>query len=539
MVRKVIDNLGMVGLVLAAFGLVYYSINKMWDLQAQIAVYAGLGFILIYLLANLKSLKERAGGRRFRMGGTALASAVLVLGILALVNFLNTRHHKRIDLSEGGMHGLSEQTRKVLENLEQDIQLLGFFSQEPEAARFQTTAQEFKYLTPRVSYEVIDPQENPGRVNQYEITRDGQVVVSGDLKREILDDASEEKLTNAIIKVTRDIQKKVYFLTGHGERSLDGSESGDYSTAKAEIEKQNYLVDSINLAQTNQIPEDASLIVSAGPKVNFFPNEISLLENYLSVGGKFFLLLDPESEFEMNEFLAQYGLEVSNKFVVDASGLGQLFGFGAGAPLAADYADHPITEDLSQTMTIFPTARSLSTAESTLEYTSSALVSTSPQSWAETDINSEEVSFDEGVDDPGPIAIAVVSSKSVPSRKDSGDDEAESETDVESENPQESPLDFTSPGPDQNSRDSRIVVIGDSDFASNGYIGTSVNGDLFLNVISWMAEDADLLSIRPKDPENRTVTLTSAESRLVFWATVIFFPLAAVVFGVAVWYRRR
>jgi ABC-type uncharacterized transport system involved in gliding motility auxiliary subunit len=166
-------------------------------------------------------------------------------------------------------------------------------------------------------------------------------------------------------------------------------------------------------------------------------------------------------------------------------------------------------------------------------------VSTSPQSWAETDINSEEVSFDEGVDDPGPIAIAVVSSKSVPSRKDSGDDEAESETDVESENPQESPLDFTSPGPDQNSRDSRIVVIGDSDFASNGYIGTSVNGDLFLNVISWMAEDADLLSIRPKDPENRTVTLTSAESRLVFWATVIFFPLAAVVFGVAVWYRRR
>ena len=177
-------------------------------------------------------------------------------------------------------------------------------------------------------------------------------------------------------------------MTGHGERPLEGNEAEDYSTVKAEIEKQNYSVETFNLAQTNRIPEDASLVVSVGPKVNFFPNEVELLENYLAEGGKFFLLLDPESEFKMNEFLEKYGFSVSDKFVVDASGLGQLFGFGAGAPLAADYGIHPITEDLAQTMTIFPSARNIKTSESSLEYEVSDLVNTSAQSWAESDIES-------------------------------------------------------------------------------------------------------------------------------------------------------
>ena len=93
--------------------------------------------------------------------------------------------------------------------------------------------------------------------------------------------------------------------------------------------------------------------------------------------------------------------------------------------------------------------------------------------------------------------------------------------------------------PEEAAKEARFVIFGDADFAANAYFGTSVNGDLFLNVVSWLAEDSDLLSIRPKDPENRTITLTATQSRLVFWATVIFFPLATLVFGVAVWYRRK
>jgi ABC-type uncharacterized transport system involved in gliding motility auxiliary subunit len=539
MLRKIIDNTGMAGTVALAFGLIYYSINKTWDLQAQITVYGGLLLLLLYLGANFGTLREKSRGQRFKMGGTALASAVLVIGILALINFLNTRHHKRIDFSEGGTYALSEQTRKVLENLDQEIQIVAFFSQGGEA--FQNRIQEYHYVSPKVDYEIIDPQENPGRVAQYEITRDGQIVVIGPSKREILDDYSEEKLTNAIIKVTRDLEKKVYFLTGHGERSLDSSEGKDYSTVKSEVEKQNYLVESVNLAQTGQIPEDASVIVSAGPEINFFPNEVGLLERFLADGGKFFLLLDPESEFEMPEFLAEYGIAVTDKFVVDASGLGQLFGFGAGAPLAADYADHPITEDLSQTMTIFPTARNLQVVDSALDYNVTELVRTSPQSWAESNIEAEEVQFDEGEDDGGPVALALVAVKSI--SLDGGNPEKPpvSESDGENSeeaisNEKEESIPETIPG---ETKESRIVVIGDADFAANGYFGTAVNGDLFLNVVSWLAEDADLLSIRPKDPANRSVTLTAAESRLIFWATVIFFPLATVVFGFAIWYRRR
>jgi ABC-type uncharacterized transport system involved in gliding motility auxiliary subunit len=247
----------------------------------------------------------------------------------------------------------------------------------------------------------------------------------------------------------------------------------------------------------------------------------------------------------MNPFLEEYGLTVSDRLVVDASGLGQLFGFGAAAPLAADYADHPITRDLAQTMTIFPTARSVQSTESVLEYASSSLIRTSPQSWAESDIESEEVSFDEGIDEQGPVTIAVVSTKSIEIRDESSSEEEADSSGAERENGSESgteenePLDLSSSEPEEESRESRIVVFGDTDFAANAYFDTSVNGDLFLNVISWLAEDADLLSIRPKDPENRTITLTTAESRLIFWATVIFFPLATIIFGIAVWYRRR
>jgi len=552
MLQKILDNTGTVGLVLLAFGLVYYSVVDAWDLQAQIAVYAGLGLVLVYVAANWSGIRAKTRGRRFRLGGTALAGAVLVIGILALVNFLNTRHHKRVDLSEGGMHTLSEQTRKVLENLDRDIEVIGFFSQEPEARQFQDRIQEYKYITSRIRYEIIDPQKEPGRVAQYDVKRDGQVVVAGPTKKEIIDEISEEKLTNAIIKVTRDLEKKVYFLTGHGERSLEGTEATDYSNVKREIEKQNYVVESFNLAQENRIPEDASVIVSAGPKVDFFPNEVQLLEQYLSRGGKFFLLLEPDTECEMNGILGKYGITVTDKFVVDASGLGQLFGFGAASPLAADYADHPITRDLAQTMTIFPTARSVQTTESTLEYSTQSLVRTSSQSWGEADIQAGEVSFDEGVDEPGPVTIAVVSTKSV-EHEESGSDESEESSGEENEpadasNSKEEPEENRSdehqsesaePDTESQTMESRIVVFGDSDFASNAYFDTAVNGDLFLNVVSWMAEDTDLLSIRPRDPENRSVTLTSAESRLIFWATVIFFPLATVMFGIAVWYRRR
>jgi ABC-type uncharacterized transport system involved in gliding motility auxiliary subunit len=531
--RKVVNNFGNLGLVLLFLGLFSYSVTSLWDWRAQAGIYGGAALILIWAIVNFGEIRASLRTRSVRMGGAALATLVLVVGILVLLNFLNFRHHKRFDLSEGRVHALSQQTHRVLENLDRNIEMIGFFQDDRAAAQFQSMAREYRYVSPRISYEIVDPQKDPSRVAQFDVTRRGQIVLAAAERRETVDDVSEERLTNAIIRLTREEEKRIYFLTGHGERSLDDTDAGGYSQVRSEIEKQNYRAVSYNLAQENRLPPDAAAIVSVGPRVNFFPNEVDLLEEYLAQGGNLFLLVDPESDFDMNDFLGRYGLGLANDYVVDASGLGQLFGFGAGAPLAADYADHPITRDFAGTMTIYPGVRSILTLDSELEYETTVLVRSSAHSWGETEIESEPIQFDPGQDREGPVPIAALATRPVEFR--SGDaGEAVPDMDVTEVSDDAVGEDWEADG-----GDSRIVVFGDSDFASNAYFQTSVNGDLFLNVVSWLAEDTDLLSIRPRDPESRSITLTSSEGRMIFWATVVFFPLATLVFGLAVWYRRR
>jgi ABC-type uncharacterized transport system involved in gliding motility auxiliary subunit len=547
MLRKIIDNVGFAGLVILIVGFWLYSLSNLWDWKSLGAIGVGAVLLLAHLFFNLNKVKTTLASRSARFGGMAFATLLLGLGILVLLNFLNYRHHTRFDLSEGRVNALSSQTVKVLENLDQEIQITGFFEDEQGGTRFRNLVREFHYVTPKVDFEVVDPLKDPGKVAQFEITRNGQVVVAGSTKQEMLEDITEEKLTNAIIKITRDVEKVVYFLTGHGEHDLSQSEPEGYSTVESEIKKQNYRVEIYNLAQENKIPEDASVIVSAGPKVDFFPNELELLKEYLVSGGKFLLLMDPESEADMHGFLELYGVRLNDDFVVDATGLGQLFGFGAAAPLGVDYASHPITEDLQETMSIFPGARSVASVASELEFVTTELVRSSPQSWGESEIEAEEVSFDEELDTAGPVALAVVSVKSV-TQEDSTEDSEEGDEGGESSPEGVETRADESPGKEDGEvsqteenrpLESRIVVFGDSEFASNAYFGTAVNGDLFLNAVSWLAEDTDLLSIRPKDPENRTITLTETDSRMVFWATVVLFPLTTLVLGFAVWSRRR
>ncbi len=528
MLRKVVDNVGYAGLVSLFVALFYYSVFKQWDWRLQIAVYGGAGLILAHLVANFSKLRAATKTRAARFGGAAVLMTLLVLGILAIVNFLSVRHQKRVDLTEQQLYSLSEQTRKVLENLETEVEVMGFFRTEPARISFQNFMQEFRYVSSRFNYEGVDPEEDPGKTSQYEIQRNGQVVVSSGPKREIVDDYSEEKIINAVIKVTRTEEKVIYFLEGHGERGIQDTEAEGFSLVREAVEKQNYQVKSYNLAQENKVPEDATLLVSARTKVNFFPNEVNLLQEYLASGGKLLLLVDPDSNFEMPDFLEQYGLGLGNKMVIDASGLGQLFGLGAAAPLVAEYADHPIGRELGGVMTFFPFSQNVTISESSLGYQTTGLLKTSENSWAESDLRGGRAAFDQDQDVQGPLDLAVASTLSI-----AGESEDQEEIDPagDGEEQQEAP--------ETPAAEARLVLFGDSDFASNGYFGAGANGDLFLMTISWLAEEADLIAIRPKSPEDRRIEATMAQSMLIFWGAVILLPAITLVLGVVVWYRRR
>jgi ABC-type uncharacterized transport system involved in gliding motility auxiliary subunit len=512
--RKIIENLFYIGLAALLGGLIYYSVNNLWDWKAQAAVYGGAAFVVTYLVFNFPTIRSRLSSRTGRYGTAALTLAVLVIGILVLVNFLNFRHHKRFDLSASQLYRLSDQSQKVAQSLKGPIQIIGFYQQSSEAGQFSDLMKEYRYASSNIQTQVIDPQKEPGRVEQYNIQRNGQIVIVSGPRTEMVDEATEEKITNAIIKVTREGEKTLYFLTGHGEKDINATGPEGFSAAREAIVRQNYQVKELNLAQENKIPEDASVIISAGPTVDFFPNEVELLKQYLAEGGKLLLLADPQTQFKMTDFLAGYGISLSGKTVLDVSGVGRFMGLGPVVPLVADYADHSITKDLNRVMSFFPRAQNVNQVSSSEGYQTSRLFSTSRQSWAESDLQGEEVTYDEGKDDQGPLDLAVAATKSIPSEP-------------------------SGTNGDQQGQESRLVVVGDSDFASNGYARAASNLDVFLNAVSWLAEDADLIAVRPRSPENRTVNLSFQQSKLIFWGTVILLPLMTLMAGVSVWYKRR
>ncbi len=543
MLKHVYDNLGFAGLVLLIGGWFAYTLNGDWNLWVQIAIYSGAALLVAFLATRIPKIVAfltTPGGRR---GGMAGASVLLVLGILFFVNFLNYRHHQRVDLTEGGINSLSDQTVKVLENLDRNVEVIGFYEDPVGAQEFSELLKEYRFVSSRLEYEVVDPQKDPARAASNQIRSEGRVVVVQGQNRQQLDTLSEETLTNAIIKVTRESEKKIYFLAGHGERDIDESGDEGYSIIKQSLEGQNYLVENYNLAIEGKVPEDAALLVSAGPESAFFPGEVELIEEYLNRGGKFLLLVDPQNDFKMDDFLSGYGIQLDDNVVIDNSLRGMLSGLSAAAPLVDAYEPHPITEKMNRT-TFFPFARSVEAVESSLGYVSKPLFSSSIRSWGETElVEGEAVELNEGRDKEGPLTMAVVSTKTIEQADEAGGSEAsESEGEDETAAPEGEAEEEPEESEDEDgpATESRLVVYGDSDFVMNLYVGgPGGNADLFLNTVSWMVGDEDLVAVRPKDPTNRQIQMTPRDTRILFLFSVLALPLATLVLGISIWYRRR
>jgi ABC-type uncharacterized transport system involved in gliding motility auxiliary subunit len=521
--KKIVNSFGYIGAAALFFGLVGYSVG-IWALGSRVAVYGGVALLVLYLLSSVGKLGNFLRSRGGKQGSVAGLTTILVIGIIVLLNFLSYRHSERIDLTENQIHSLSEQSRKLVEGLEADVNVLGFFVDPSAAEQFENLMKEYRFVSDRLSFEVVDPQEDISLATQYEIDRASQIVVVSGGRTQKADATTESAVTNALIKVTREQEKVVYFLEGHGERDLDEVGEEGYQAVRKAVEQQNYRVQSYNLAVEGRLPEDATVLVSAGPQGNFLPHEVELLDQYMGDGGKLLLMVDPETGFQMDEFLNRYGVQMDNNVVIDVNPLGRLFGLGPAAPLVSTFAQHPVTEDLDIT-SYFPLSQGITVVDSELGYSVQELFSSSENSWGETELKEgDEVGFNEDVDQPGPVTLSVVATRSVESPENPDSEDTEDSVELTSDLPTES----------------RLVVVGDSDFIANRFLSVGGgNADLFLNMVSWLAEDTELVAIRPKDPTNRQVTLSQRDSRLLFWGTVILLPLITLILGLSVWIRRR
>ncbi|MDZ7373141.1 MAG: GldG family protein [candidate division KSB1 bacterium] len=516
--RKIGDYLGLGGVAVILIGLVSYSVHGILTPAISVTLGVGLAAIVAYGVLNFADIRTALSSRSTRFGSNAVLMAVVVLGILILINFVANRHSLRADTTAAKQFSLAEQTRKILKNLDRDVKVTAFYRAE-DRWQIESLLKEYAHYSPRFKWEIIDPDQRPAEAKQYNISAYNTIVLECGGKEERITTRTEQDLTNALIKVTRKENKKIYFLTGHGEKDIEATDREGYDAVRKLLRNENYDVEKILLAEKDHVPDDCALLVVAGPKTALLENEASMIRDYLKKGGKALFLLDPESPDEYVNLLGEWGIEVGKNVVVDASGIGRLFGAGPAMPIATQYTSHAITQNF-QLMTIYPYARSVRKATNApVGATVTELVKTSSNAWGETEPLSRGgmVRYDEGKDLPGPVPVAVAYEK-----------EAE-ETTPRSGEDELRPV----------RTKTRLVVFGDSDFASNTYYRVQGNGDLFMNAVSWLAEQEDLISIRPKDPEDRRVNLTRSQSRLIFWVTVVLMPLAVLGAGAGIYWKRR
>jgi ABC-type uncharacterized transport system involved in gliding motility auxiliary subunit len=526
MVNRIFSLVGWLGtaLVFVAFAIRFgYPAKEQW---AYYLAWAGLVCVLAYTLAQWREIGKIFSRRQARYGTLAATSVLVVLGILVAINFIGARQNKRWDLTTNKQFSLSDQSRNVLAKLDSPMQVL-VFAKEEEFPRYQDKLKEYGYWSKRVSAEYIDPDKKPTVAKQNKVEQYGTIVFNYKGRSERVTSDNEQDITNGVIKVVSGQQRKLYFTQGHGEKDTTSAERDGYNAVAAALGRENYAVEKLALAQQGSVPDDASVVVVAGPRIDFFAPEVDALKTYLAKSGKLMLELDPPDRVDsppLTNLIAlahDWGVNVGNNVVVDVSGMGRLLGTDASVPVAANYPSHPITARFTL-LTAFPLAREASPIPSGVDgHTAQVFVETSARSWAETDIKSllatGQVALDESKGDKkGPIAIgSAVTASATPAAPPK-------------------PGEADAPKPE-----TRVVVMGDSDFAGNAGLGIQGNRDLFMNMVGWLSQQENLISIRPKEADDRRITLTATQQSNITWLSLLIIPGFIFGSGIYTWWRRR
>lgn len=502
---------GFLGLVLLLstavtlfFGAERYVFGK--AVLALLAIGAGL------------ALGESGGTRRFFTGRAAhfgfftALSALLVTLVLGVANYAAVKRPRSWDLTKNRVFTLGDDTVRTLRGLRIDVQALAFYGPGDELyGRAGDLLRRYAALSPRFTFQLLDPYKNPEALKKYAITEGGpRIVLVAGTEEARVKNADEEGLTNALVRVTRSGSRKIYFTTGHGEPELRGDgERGLGGVAKA-LEGEGIQVDVLALLEKPEVPADAAAVVVAGPRKGFLAPELEALRRYAQLGGHLGLFLEPEVKAGLDPLLADFGVGLDDDMVVDPSPVAQLFGGSPVTPILIPQPGHAITREMEQLRAAFPTTRSLYALPGK-EPAPIALVVTGRDAWGETDVAgmfTKGAKYDKG-EKTGPLPVAMAAQKSTASVENRRSDEA------------------------------RLVAAGDGEFFSNKYAQLLGNADLFLNTASWLTEQEDRITIRPRSREASRLFLSQAQVSAIKFLTIDALPVALLGFGLAVWLVRR
>jgi len=476
----------------------------------------------------VERIRELLSRRGTKYGLNTAIALFLFLAVVVVVEALAIRHNVRVDLTEGRRHSLSTQSTNLLRTLDKEVNVVAFYrTDEPGKEAAQDLLDQYAHFSPKFHFEFVDPDRHPALAKRYGITTYGTVVLEGGGREEKVQGADEEKITNALVKLSRQGKRVLYFLTGHGEADLERTEPQGFSQIKQALSDVGYEVRPLLLLREKEVPKDAAVVIVAGPQSDLLPTELQAIEAYITRGGKLLFLLDPFTAPQLVTVLKKYGILIGNDVIVDR--FSRAFGGDYLLPVITEYEPHPITQDFTLAA-FFPYARTVDAANAPPSgVTVQVLGRTGAGSWAETDkvaLERGEASLDPKKDRPGPLPVGAVATIDVEGQESRAEGPKEEKT----LNPEPSTL---------NRKKGRIVAYGTSGFIANSHLNLSGNRDLFLNSVSWLAEEEDLIAIRPRQAKLTPLVLTANQGRFAFWTTVIIPPFALVGIWITIFLRRR
>jgi ABC-type uncharacterized transport system involved in gliding motility auxiliary subunit len=449
--------------------------------------------------------------RQTKFAAYTAVYVLIVVAVVGVLNFLTNRYNKTYDTTSSKQFTLSDQTIKIAKNLKQDVNI-SYWDQPTQFTAAHDLLDRYKNLSPKIDVHYQDLEKNITQARAAGVTRRGAVLVQTGGKTQEAKSLSEEEVTGALVRAMKTGDKVACFVEGAGEHTLEDADRSGYGQLKTLVESNNYKTQSINLLQKPEVPKDCTIVAVGGPSRDYLQPAVDALKSFVENGGKAIFMLDPPLKFAKQTIdenavlvnvLASWGVTVDKNLVLDTSGVGQLYGLGPEIPLVSSYGTHPIVASMKKLASGFPIARSLeikngekTTVEKLFESTEDTL--------ATSNLASSEITPSTS-DKKGPFVLGAAGTYNTGKENGNG----------------------------------RFVVVGSSSWVANNYLRLAGNRDLFLNMMNWLSADEDLISIRPKEPEDRRLTMTRSQMALAFYSSVLAIPLLILATGVSVWWKRR
>ncbi len=533
---------GTAGIVLIGFALVAsFVIGFENALTNPITLFHFVAGILLlgiwYFTCGMKNIAGAGSaikGRKARFSYNASLYLVVFLGLVGSLNWLAQRHDKKWDLTEEGVYSLASQSESVAKALSKPLKLVGLTGpgvvaedRDGSPDGLKDLFELYRYSNPgKISTELFDPQAKPHLVEKYEFKAGNLIYLEygeGEKKAVArINEATEEAVTNAIVKLQRGEAKKIYYVTGHGEPDLKSVNQDGLKFFADSVVDEHLTLEEIFLGQVDSIPADAAAVVLVSPKKPFGPGEEETLIKYAENGGHLLLLSDPRTTAVIKDLASHFGIEVGENVIIDQVQRLMAAPVLAAQPMVRTYGTHPITKDFgTNTMTIYSLASTVTAkgkSEGPVTYTE--LLKSSPTAWGENNMaalfGDEPAAAPDGDDPRGPVTLGVVYEKKLEAPKAEGQ------------------------GGNQDSsvKSTKVVVIGDSDWIINANLKLFSNRDLVMNCMNWIVGEESGISIRPRSIKESIAPISESDFYKILGASFLI-PEAILLFGLAVWWRRR